>query len=160
MISECKQFLIEELKKAGIKSQIHVAEKTLKISSESHIGAVLFQGDNFTRNGSKRQIETESGKVLRVKRLDRDIRFSVIIGDYNEDAVERTFDTFISNLPDGIDVMGNYVEIEISDADWVPKEDSVLKSKLSVQIQITFKGGVYSDRILTKLNCQINQTLV
>ncbi len=53
LYTESKQYLIDKLKAAGIKSKPFTTEKALEKSQESHIGAVLFERETFTRNGSK-----------------------------------------------------------------------------------------------------------
>lgn len=59
LYTESKQYLIDKLKAAGIKSKPFTTEKALEKSQESHIGAVLFERETFTRNGSKRDTETK-----------------------------------------------------------------------------------------------------
>ena len=59
LYTESKQYLIDKLKAAGIKSKPFTTEKALEKSQESHIGAVLFERETFTRNGPKRDTETK-----------------------------------------------------------------------------------------------------
>lgn len=49
------------------------------------------------------------------------------------------------SLDRGIYIDGNFVPIEIEGADWVDKDDSLLKAQVAVQVMITFNGGVYRD---------------
>lgn len=46
---------------------------------------------------------------------------------------------------------GNFVPIEVEGADWVDKDDSILKAQVAVQVSITFQGGVYKDTDLRKV---------
>ena len=46
----------------------------------------------------------------------------------------------------GLDVNGNWTDIEVGDADWVEDGDSILKAKVAVQFDVTFEGGIYQDR--------------
>ena len=55
LYTESKQYLIDKLKAAGIKSKPFTTEKALEKSQESHIGAVLFERETFTRYGSKKR---------------------------------------------------------------------------------------------------------
>ena len=55
------------------------------------------------------------------------------------------FEKFVSSLDSGIYVDGNYVPIEVEEADWVDKDDSLLKAQVAVQVFITFQGGIYRD---------------
>lgn len=52
---------------------------------------------------------------------------------------------FVASLDRGIYIDGNFVPIEIEGADWVDKDDSLLKAQVAVQVMITFNGGVYRD---------------
>jgi len=69
----------------------------------------------------------------------------VTIGDYTDEAVEVLFEAFIASLDAGIYVDGNFVPIEVEEADWVDSDDSLLKAKVAVQVKINFQGGVYRD---------------
>ena len=120
LYTESKQYLIDKLKAAGIKSKPFTTEKALEKSQESHIGAVLFERETFTRNGC--------------------LNFS-----YTDNEVEEIFDRFVASLDRGIYIDGNFVPIEIEGADWVDKDDSLLKAQVAVQVMITFNGGVYRD---------------
>lgn len=146
LYTESKQYLIDKLKAAGIKSKPFTTEKALEKSQESHIGAVLFERETFTRNGSKKRYRDEEGTLhKRRKIMERATTFGVIIGGYTDDEVEEIFDRFVASLDRGIYIDGNFVPIEIEGADWVDKDDSLLKARVAVQVMITFNGGVYRD---------------
>lgn len=152
LYAEAKQYLLDKLKAAGLKSKPYTTLKSLEKSQESHIGAVLFDKEEVAKNGSKRVFHDEEGaKKKRRKAFDRTLTFTVIIGDYTDEAVEATFEKFLGSLDDGIYVDGNYVPIEPGEADWVSKDDSLLKAQLAVQISITFQGGLYVDTDFTKI---------
>ena len=83
LYTESKQYLIDKLKAAGIKSKPFTTEKALEKSQESHIGAVLFERETFTRNGSKKRYRDEEGTLhKRRKIMERATTFGVIIGGY------------------------------------------------------------------------------
>ena len=63
LYTESKQYLVDKLKAAGIKSKPFTTEKALEKSQESHIGAVLFERETFTRNGSKKEIQRRRGNA-------------------------------------------------------------------------------------------------
>ena len=67
------------------------------------------------------------------------------IGDYTDDAVETMFEKFLASLDRGIWVDGDFVPLEAEGADWVNKDDSILKAQVAVQVAITFEGGLYKD---------------
>lgn len=161
MFLYCRQYLVDKVKEAGIKTTVHTSRKKLELTNESHVGAVLFIDDGFSRNGSKTIFEnSEGGKVKRIRRHNRDLTFDVILGDYDETKLETIFESFVSLLPEGIVIDGNYTAIDLSKAEWSEKDDSYLKSKLAVRIVVTFKGGVYKDIPLTKFTGEVEQTLI
>jgi len=146
LYKQSKEYLLEKLKAAGLKSKPYTTQKGLEKSQESHIGAVLFESETLLRNGSKtRYRDQEGAQKKRRKVFDRALTFTVIIGDYTDEAVESMFGAFLSSLDRGIYVNGDYVPIEVEGADWVDKDDSLLKAQVAVQVMITFNGGVYRD---------------
>ena len=146
LYKESKEYLLDKLKAAGLKSKPYTTQKALEKSQESHIGAVLFESETLLRNGSKtRYRDQEGAQKKRRKVFDRALTFTVIIGDYTDEAVESMFGAFLSKLDRGIYVNGDYVPIEVEGADWVDKDDSLLKAQVAVQVMITFNGGVYRD---------------
>lgn len=141
-----KEYLKQCLMAAGIKNEIATNWKNLQLKQDSHIGAILREGQTITRNGSKRNYEDQSGvRCVRTKVYDVDTVFKVVIGEYTEDDCERIFRKFLETLGDGIRLDGNYVDIEIGQVEWVEKEDSILKANIACQVPITFHGGIYRD---------------
>lgn len=159
MIGQCKDYLIQKLKDAGIKSKVHTSIKTLEKSNESHVGAVLFEGDSFARSGSKTTYTDQGGvKRKRTKIFNRKTSFVVVIGEYEESKCETIFESFIALLDRGIIIDDNFTAIEVEDADWVDENDSVLKAKIAVQVKITFDGGLYKDSTFGTMS-ELEQTL-
>ena len=135
-----------------MKSKPYTTEKALEKSQESHVGAVLFEAETVLRNASKTiYTDKEGARTKRRKVFDRKLTFQVVIGDYTDDAVETMFEAFLNNLDRGIYVDGNFVPIEVEGADWVNKDDSILKAQVAVQIRIRFDGGLYRDTNFAKV---------
>lgn len=155
MYSECKKYLMETLKKAGIKTPVLTSLKKLKANQDSHVGAVLFGDEVLLRNGSKRTYENGGIRKKRRTVFDRNLTFSVFIGDYSEDKVESIYEQFISNLDAGIMYQGNYIRIEPEAAEWIDEDDNILKSKVAVQLKVTFYGGVYKESAYTPVGFKI-----
>lgn len=146
MVKE-RNYIVETLKSSGIKSQVYTNMKKLKQGNEVHVGAVLRNGETFTRSGSKRKfVDQEGRQKRRVKLWDRNTSLHVVIADTSEENVEKILEAFLRNLKKGIDVDGNWVNIVVGEADWVEEGDSILKAKVAVQFDITFEGGIYEDR--------------
>lgn len=152
MYAEAKQYLLDKLKASGLKSKPHTTQKGVERSQESHIGAVLFDNETYTRNGSKTRYSDQTGARKKRRRVfDRTLAFTVLIGDYTDDAVEEMLERFIANLDRGIEVAGNFVPIEVEGADWVDSDDSTLKAKVAVQVRVRFDGGIYKDTDFAKV---------
>lgn len=146
LYQESKAYLLAKLKEAGLKSKPYTTMKGLEKSQESHIGAVIFDQEAITRNGSKTLYKDQEGaRHKRRKVFNRAITFTVTIGDYTDDAVETMFEQFLASLDRGIYVNGDFVPIEVDGADWVNKDDSILKAQVAVQVAVTFNGGLYRD---------------
>ena len=97
LYKQSKEYLLEKLKAAGLKSKPYTTQKGLEKSQESHIGAVLFESETLLRNGSKtRYRDQEGAQKKRRKVFDRALTFTVIIGDYTDEAVESMFGAFLS----------------------------------------------------------------
>ena len=151
MFAECRDYLVQKLQQAGA-AKPYTNMKHLSLSKDSHISAVISNKETFARNGSKTIYQDDGGvRHKRRKILDRALSFNVIIGDYADDKVESTFESFLEALGDGLDVGGNYVTVEVEEADWVDKDDSILQSKLAGNAKITFNGGVYRDTNFAKV---------
>lgn len=146
MVKE-RNYIVETLKISGIKSQVYTNMKKLKQGNEVHVGAVLRNGETFTRSGSKKNfVDQEGRRKRRVKLWDRSTSLHVVIADTSEEKVEEILGSFLRNLKKGIEVDGNWVDIVVGEADWVEEGDSILKAKMAVQLDITFEGGIYEDR--------------
>lgn len=144
-----KDYLIEQLKESGIRSQVYTSMKKLKQANEPHLGAVLRNGEKLSRSGSKRNYVDQQGRrQRRVKLWNRDTSLHVVIADMSEDKVEETLEKFLIRIGKGMAVDGNWVNIVIGEMDWVEEGDSILKAKIAVQFDVTFEGGIYIDREL------------
>lgn len=141
-----RDFLVQTLKEAGIHGKIHESMKSLKNCNEVHVGAVLRTGEGFTRSGSKRKFTDQEGqRKQRNKLFVRTTSLHVVIADTSEEKVEEILTKFLKRIAKGLEVDGNWVDIEIGEADWVEGDDSILKSKIAVEFDVTLTGGVYTD---------------
>lgn len=145
MYIQCRDALMECLKECGATTNMHTSRKKLRASNESRVFAVLFEDDRLAKNKSKRIYMDADGKHKRRKRNDRDLTFSVVIGEYNIEKAQEIYDMFLENIPDGINVNGNYVDIEPVEADWMDEEDTIIRAKCAVQVKVVCRGGVYRD---------------
>lgn len=145
-MKEERDFLIKALQNAGVKGKIHESMKTLKNCNELHVGAVLRVRENFTRSGSKKRYTDKEGqRKQRNKLFDRITVLHVVIADTSEDKVETLLNNFLTGISKGFEVNGNWIDLEISDAEWLEEEDTILKAKITVEFDVTLKGGIYVD---------------
>lgn len=141
-----RDFLVQKLKDAGIHGKIHESMKSLKNCNEVHVGAVLRTGEDFTRSGSKKRFTDQQGqRKQRNKLFERTTELHIVIADTDEAKVEEILTRFLESISKGLEVDGNWVDIEIGKADWVEGDDSILKSKIAVEFDVTLTGGIYTD---------------
>lgn len=145
MYTECRDALKECLKQCGATGTIHTSRKKLRTSGESRVFAVLFEDDGLAKNKSRRIYTDDGGKHKRRKKFDRNLTFSIVIGEYDIEKVQELYDSFLENIPDGIYVKGNYVDMEPTVADWMDDEDTIIRAKCAVQVKVVCRGGVYKD---------------
>lgn len=146
LFSACKVYLMQKLKEAGIKSTIYTSEKAMERCQESHMGAVLFESESDSRNAAKKFYGDKEGeRTVRKKLYDRTLTFHAIIGEYTDEAAEKIYEELIRKLGKGFYDDGNWVGIEVRGADWVDRDDSILKAKIAVQATVVFTGGLYED---------------
>lgn len=141
-----RDFIVQALKDAGIHGKIHESMKSLKNCSETHVGAVLRTGERFVRSGSKKRYTDQEGqRKQRNKLFERTTELHVVIADSSEEKVEEILTSFLKIIGKGLPIDGNWTGLEIGEADWVEGDDSILKSKIAVEFDITLTGGVYTD---------------
>lgn len=109
-----KDFLVGCLTRAGIKSQVLKSWKELERYADSHVGAVLSEGQVLARDGSKRNYTDQSGvRCTRTCIYTVDSKFKVVIGDYTPERAESIFYAFLDEIDHGLHLDGNHVEIEL-----------------------------------------------
>lgn len=141
-----KDFLVGCLTRAGIKSRVLKSWKELERYADSHVGAVLSEGQVLARDGSKRNYTDQNGvRCTRTRTYTVDSKFKVVIGDYTPERAETIFYAFLDEIDHGLHLDGNHVEIEVGEVNWVEKDDSILKAESACEIPVTFHGGYYKD---------------
>ena len=138
-----REFLMGKLKEAGIRGRVY---ESLKDSNSVQVGAVLRVGESFVRSGSKKRFTDDEGRRRQRNRLfKRTTVLHVVIADSDEDKVDQVLTKFLSIISKGFPVNENWVDIEIGDADWLEKNDTILKSCIAVEFDVTLHGGIYSE---------------
>ncbi len=148
-----KEFLIRLLKEAGVKSAVYTSMKKLKAANEMHLGAVLVSGESFIRSRHRKAYTDHEGKRKNRHRIwERVTEMKVVIADADEEHCEDILGQFLTMVPKGINVDGNWVSIEVGKADWVEEGDSILRAKIAVEVAVTFGGGLYKDEDMGQMN--------
>lgn len=141
-----RDYIVQALKESGIKGKIHESMKSLRNCNEVHVGAVLRIGESFTRSGSKKRYGDKEGHLKqRNKLFERITKLRIVIGDSNEQKVETILTDFLKCIGKGFAVDNNWIDIKIEEADWVESDDSILKSNIAVEFDVTLTGGIYTD---------------
>lgn len=157
MFNQCRDYLIEKLKVAGVKREIHIAQKTLDADNESHKAAVIGHKDEVERSGDKTTFrDREGNKHKRTKVFTRKLTFIVTIGGYSEGEVDKIYEAFLAIIGTGLDINGNWTELSLEPADWVDEKDDIIRSKVALIFQVVFKGGVYKDTDYLKVGLDLD----
>lgn len=144
-----KEYLIDRLKKAGVKGNVFTSLKKMEMSRDLQMAGVMVSGEVLTRSGSKTKYTDEEGRRRsRHKLWKRVTKMHVVIADTTDEKAEEILEEFLRNIKKGIAADGNWVDIEIGELDWVDEKDSILKAKVAVQFDVTFTGGIYVDYML------------
>lgn len=152
MYTACQEALIKVLKAAGCGKEPFISKKRMELSGESRVSAVLCEEDAVERSAGRKFYTAEDGRGHKRKKLyDRNIAFSVVIGDYDFEKAEKTYENFLRELPAGIYADGNYITIEPSNAQWMGEKDHILNAKVAVQLMVNCHGGLYKDSDTVKL---------
>jgi len=152
VLKVCMDYLEAHLKKSGIKSKVYRVLKHLENSNESHIGAVLFEKEEWSRDKRVTLFEKDGVQMKRKKLWNRTTYLSVTIGDYTMEKCVMTFDEFMKTLPKGFSLDDNWVGFTVEGVEWAEDDDNRLKSKVAVQMLIKCDGGMYIDEQVTKVN--------
>lgn len=151
MVIECRDYLIQKLKESGIKTNIHTAMKTLKNSSESHVGAVLFQDESLKRLDEKTIIIKGGKRKRATKLMQREIRFNVIIGEYQPEKAETIYEAFLQKLGKQLETQNGTIDIEPVRCDWVSAEDSILQAKIAANLEVVMTGTMIKESQMLKI---------
>lgn len=154
MIIECRDYLLEKLKEANPKAPVFTEQKKLRANDEKRMAATLIDKEEIKKSGRMKIYKDEITQKdkKRTEKFSRNIYFIVIIGDYSLDDCAVKYEKFISSLDKGLYVDGNWTDMSIEKIDWVDEEDSILKSKITVQMVFKFSGGVFNDTGFKQIN--------
>lgn len=142
-----QEYLTNVLRQSGMKGTIHSSLKSMKHDNGVHYSGILRCTDAPVRAKPKKIFTDQEGsRAIRRKYYDMTTVYNVVMADQNEAKLERLVEGFLVNLGKGYDDGdGNWVGAEAGRVDWVDEEDCVLKSKIAVEIPVTFTYGIYKD---------------
>lgn len=160
MYNQCRDYLVDKIKVAGIKREIHINQKTLEADGESHKGAVIGHKDESERSGDKVIFRDSDGKKhKRTKIFTRKLTFIVTIGGYSEGEVEKIYEEFLTIVGLGLYIDGNWTELKLEPADWFDEEDKIIRSKVAIVFNVIFTGGVYKDTDYLKVGLDLESEM-
>lgn len=146
MFAECRNYLMNKLKDSGIHMEPVTSMKALRLYGDSHLAAVLFEEESINRCGSKSIYKDQTGASKQRKKIfNRELTFTVVIGEYDPEKAGAIYEEFLKNIGRGFYIDGNFVSLEPLEAEWVENADSILKAKIAIQLRVTFYGGIYAD---------------
>lgn len=142
-----KDYLEKALKNGGMKGRIYKSVKELKHAQGTHYGAVLRVKDNPARSTSmKKFVDQEGASKLRKKLYECETTYNIVIAAADEEEAEQILEGFLVRLEKGFyDERGNWIGVTPKETDWVDEEDSVMKSKVAIQMEVVFTYGIYRD---------------
>lgn len=147
-----KEYLTNALKNGGMKGKIYQSVRELKHAQGTQYGAVLRTRDEPVRSTSKKYYEDQEGvRKLRRKLYECETLYNVVIADAKEESAEKILEGFFASLDKGYYDDGNWVEVTPKETDWVDEDDSVMKSKVAVQVAVEFRYGIYMDEPAGKM---------
>lgn len=152
MILHCREYLLSLLQQLELRGRIYTSMKELESSNAIEYGAVIFNSEELQRSTERRRFQFEQKSVRRFKIFDRKINFIISFGSASETHTEEMYETFLRLLAQGItDKENNYIPIEVEKIEWLDEKDSILRSKLLVQMQLSFHAGLYKDKEIIRV---------
>lgn len=140
-----REYLEDVLRKSGVRSRIHETIKTMESSGEIQICGIVQNGDELERSGQTKRYMKDQARHKRTRLWDRKTKMKVIIGEASAEKCEKIFTEFLRNLDKGIYIDGNWTGIEVGQAEWISEKDSILRSRMAVEFQVAFAGGIFKD---------------
>lgn len=152
MVELYQDYIEKLLKESGMK-KVCKTMKELELFSNPHVSAVIIDKDAFEVKDKRKVYDNNGNTVKRVRKYERNTTLNVVIGEYETVKCDDYFAKFLSLIDKGIyDNDGNFISIELGEADWVSSKDSILKSTIAVQIPVIFHGGIYKEHEYKKVN--------
>lgn len=151
MFLECRNEIVRALKAAGCKKEPFLSRKRMEASADSHMSGVFCENEEVERTSGKKIYLQDGKNRKRAKRYDREIIFTVVIGEYSTENAEAVYENFLRELAEGIYTDGNYVSLDPMQSDWMEDKDHILHAKVAVQMKVSCKGGLYVDTDMLKL---------
>lgn len=145
MIEIYTNYLKQCLNNAGAKI-FYTSLKELETSNIGSFTGIFAVSEELEKAYGKKVIYKNNEKYRRIEKFKRKINFQVLIGDINVLKIENIFTKFMSEIDDKLILEnGDISFIEFSKADYIDKKDTILKSEVTLQIDITFTELIYKD---------------
>lgn len=155
MVNVCTVYLEDKIKAAmggdlwGDAPQIFSSLKELQDCVDVRCAGILIRSDELTFSGRPRKNTVTGADDLCL--YDRILTVDVILGEEDKAKLDSIFSAFVAALGRGFTDEGHYIAIEINEAEWVDKKDSILNANIAVELQVKFRGGIYKPITYKKL---------
>ena len=146
------KYLKQCLNNVGAKI-FYTSLKELEISNKIQFTAIFVANEDLEKSYGKSIIYKNNQKFRRIEKFKRKINFQILIGDSDVLKVERLFTKFMSEIDDKLILENGDVSfIEFSKAEYIDKKDTILKSEVTLQLDITFTELIYKDYPFKDIN--------
>ncbi len=147
-----RKYLKECLNKAGAKI-FYTSLKELENSNINSFVGIFVINEELEKSSNKNIIYKNGVKFRRKEKFKRKINFQVLIGDNEILKVESLFTKFMSEIDDKLKLEnGDISFIEITKAEYIDKKDTILKSEITMQLDISFIESIYKDYPFKEIN--------
>ncbi|WP_250278789.1 hypothetical protein [[Clostridium] colinum] len=152
MIEVYTSYLKKCLNNAGAKI-FYTNLKELETSNKIEFTAIFVANEDLEKSYGKSIVYKNNQKFRRIEKFKRKINFQLLIGDINTLKVERLFTKFMSEIDDKLILEnGDISFIEFGKAEYIDKKDTILKSEITLQIDITFTELIYKDYLFKDIS--------
>lgn len=153
MISEIQQYLKSLLLAIGYsEARIYLRKEDLLNSQDSRQAGCFPYEEELERISKKVIYVKDDQKIKRKQIFKRIIKFNVIIGEYKLAEAEALYMQFLSLIAEYINLDENAIPIRLSKAEWIEKDDEVLKAKFAMHLILEFDTGIYKESPYEVLN--------
>lgn len=152
-IQNCSEYFKNLLKNSGLKI-VYDTLKKIAVSTTDSFGAVLPTGEDLEKSTKKYNYIDENGNIIkRREKFNRKINFQILISESNISKIEKIFTKFMSEIDEFVKLEnGELALIEVGKVEYIDKNDTILKSEITLQVDILVTEKIYKDIPFKNIN--------